>query len=1215
MYENRTVYCVFRKAAIPNMDDFARRTHFRRSNLTDMRPRRRKKTLLAESYLELLFLKSEKDFVSCFFLHYVFVMVLPKSRDKLFFMTQERTLPEKKNFFQRITTPHPSIEDHAERRFASALATLLLALLPLYFLPEGIRALIEKHPWVNITYFAIGIVILGSAYLLARSPYPRWGAAFTMLYFTFVPFASLVVQAERYAGENAKNALIWSIPIMLMALILLHPKDVKWIVFLQVGLYLLIPALWDGLSYAQVLSTLWLVLAVGGLMMVSAFVQSNYLYTAEAEATQSKTSEARYKELFDNSPVALWEIDLSLAKKTLDLFPGGVQPEKVEKYFPPLLKLVAQIPLTDANSAAIELFEAEDSEEMRKNWLSILSDENSLYEIAKKMLYLWQGVAFPALEVTVTTFKGKHTEVILNLSLGGEHEDDWEKVIISGVDITERKGAERRLADMFRNSPVALWEADFSELKAHMDDLTEKHGNDLKTYIQENPKSMQGSAGRTRLLDANHEAVKLYEADDVPTLLASLRMAVGFEAMLALRDGVIALWEGKSNYPIETIHRTLTGKEKKVVVRFTVRPGYEETWEYVNISVDDVTERKKAEKEILRQREFLQTVIDGIDSPFYVLNVDDYSIALANAKARELGIDSSNFCYALTHRRDRPCDGLDHPCPLKHVVAKKEPYTVEHIHYRADGSPYYADVHGYPIYDEKGNVVQMIEYSIDITARKDAENELRKLSSATEQAASGIVITNIEGVIEFANPAAAKITGYPPEELIGQAPNLLKSGKHEASFYDELWDTIIKGEIWRGELINRRKDGSLYWESQVISPVRDENNEITHYVAIKEDITKIKEAEEGLRNLSNATEQTANGVVITDLHGHIQYVNPAFSIITGYTQEEVVGKTLEIQRSGEHDLHFYNQLDETVARGEIWKGEIINRRKDGSLYWESQVISPVKNDAGEITHHVLVKEDITRRKELEQALALAHEEALVASDMKTQLLANVSHDMRTPLGAILGYTEMLDAGVFTPLNAEQAEATRAIASSSQRLLDFVNNLLSQAQIETGKIILNATPFKPEKILDSLGSEISLARTQGLNVATKIDENLPEIILCDPYWLGQILHNLLSNAIKFTPAGGEINIDLLRMDEKKWALRVADTGKGIPLEAQEYIFESFRQVDASLTRETHTGSGLGLSIVNHLVRLMNGEIELESEVGKGSIFTIHLPLEYEKEKEA
>jgi len=316
-------------------------------------------------------------------------------------------------------------------------------------------------------------------------------------------------------------------------------------------------------------------------------------------------------------------------------------------------------------------------------------------------------------------------------------------------------------------------------------------------------------------------------------------------------------------------------------------------------------------------------------------------------------------------------------------------------------------------------------------------------------------------------------------------------------------------------------------------------------------------------------------------------------------------------KSGEHDASFYDELWKTIRKGEVWRGELINRCKDGSYYWESQTISPVKNTQGEITHYVAVKEDITRRKELEQALAIAHEEALVASDMKTQLLANVSHDMRTPLGAILGYTEMLDAGVFEPLNNQQAEATRAIAASSQRLLNFVSDLLNQAQIETGEIILNEVLLKPQQLLDGLGGEISLARTQGLILETTIDKNLPQKFIGDSYWLGQIVHNLLSNAIKFTPRDGEINIRLLRSGELAWKLEVEDNGKGIPIEAQEYIFESFRQVDGSITRELHTGSGLGLSIVNHLVRLMRGEIRLESELGKGSKFIILLPLKEEE----
>jgi len=141
----------------------------------------------------------------------------------------------------------------------------------------------------------------------------------------------------------------------------------------------------------------------------------------------------------------------------------------------------------------------------------------------------------------------------------------------------------------------------------------------------------------------------------------------------------------------------------------------------------------------------------------------------------------------------------------------------------------------------------------------------------------------------------------------------------------------------------------------------------------------------------------------------------------------------------------------------------------------------------------------------------------------------------------------------------------------------------------------------------MGGELSFARSKGLQVETIVDENVPQTVEGDSYWLGQVLYNLVSNAIKFTPKTGKISIRLNSYDESHWALCVADTGKGIPADAQEYIFESFRQVDGSPSRETHTGSGLGLSIVNHLVRLMDGEIKLESELGQGSAFTIILPL--------
>ena len=492
----------------------------------------------------------------------------------------------------------------------------------------------------------------------------------------------------------------------------------------------------------------------------------------------------------------------------------------------------------------------------------------------------------------------------------------------------------------------------------------------------------------------------------------------------------------------------------------------------------------------------------------------------------------------------------------------------------------------------------------DISWRLEAEAELRKLSRALEQSAHGIVITDPSGTIEYVNPAFTQMTGYTAEEAVGQTPRILKSGKHPAEFYAELWETIRGGETWQGEIVNQRKDGSLYWEAQSIAPIFDEEGHITHFVAIKQDITERKHNEEQIRKLQRAVEQAAHSVVITDRTGTIEYVNPAFTQVTGYTAEEAIGQNPRILKSGKHPRTFYQHLWNTIQRGEIWHGEFINRRKDGSLYWERASISPVKDDDGHITHFVAVKEDITQQKELEAELQRARDEALEANRLKTQLLGNVSHDMRTPLGGILGYSEMLLEGALGELSSEQRKAILHILQSTQQLIDFTNDLLNQAELESGRLRLHITKFPPHELLKTISATQSIAEAKGVHVHIETDPNLPETIYGDPYWLRQILANLLGNAVKFTEEG-HIWVRLLGLEDEHWAIQVEDTGVGIPLEAQKHIFEPFRQVDGSPTRR-YKGSGLGLSIVKQLVDLMHGEIRLESEPGKGSKFTVILP---------
>ncbi len=740
---------------------------------------------------------------------------------------------------------------------------------------------------------------------------------------------------------------------------------------------------------------------------------------------------------------------------------------------------------------------------------------------------------------------------------------------------------------------------------------------------------------------------------------------------------------------------------------------------------------------------YLQNILESITTPFYIINIDDYSIELANSAARELGIDAygpAATCYKLTHRRDTPCDGAEHPCPLATIRNTRQPTTVEHIHFNKDGQPRTVEVHGYPILDENGNVKQMIEYSIDITRRREAEENVRKLSRAVEQSANAIVVTNLNGIIEYVNPGFSRITGYTPQEAIGQHTRMLKSGYHSQEFYAKLWGSLSRGEVWQGEMVNRKKNGEHYWEFATMSPVKDEQGHITHYLAIKEDITRQMEAEQTIRKLSRAVEQSGSSIVITDLEGTIEYVNPAFTRVTGYTPEEAIGQNPRVLKSDKQPPELYTELWQTITRGDVWQGELINKKKNGEHYWELATISPVKNEDGVTTHYLAIKdditlrkqveaaleqreedlrtlmeqtpvgimtldkngvitsanpqclqllgspsifstvglnildlpdiastqldegfkhvletkqpvdgaswytslwgktlflhsrlaphfdsqgnligviqilEDLTHRKQAEEALAEAHKQAQEASQLKTQLLANVSHDMRTPLGSILGYTEMLQAGIYGDLSQEQMKATTNIIDSGSQMLLFINDLINQAQLDSGKVVLNMQPFAPASLLDTIYATVgALAQAKSLQLISEVAPDLPAMLVGDSYWLRQILTNLVSNAVKFTEAG-YVKTRLYRVNEAHWAMEVSDTGQGIAENDQLYIFDAFRQVDGAATKKQGIGSGLGLSIVNQLTAMMDGRIALTSEEGKGSAFTILLPIVLKSEAE-
>ncbi|MBW2057562.1 MAG: PAS domain S-box protein [Deltaproteobacteria bacterium] len=564
------------------------------------------------------------------------------------------------------------------------------------------------------------------------------------------------------------------------------------------------------------------------------------------------------------------------------------------------------------------------------------------------------------------------------------------------------------------------------------------------------------------------------------------------------------------------------------------------------------------------------------------------------------------------------------------------------------------------------------ELQREIDRRKKTEAELRKLSRAVEESPASVVITDTMGTIEYVNKKFARLTGYTAGEAIGQNPSILKSGRQSPGFYQELWETITHGNEWRGEFLNKKKNGDLYWEAASISPIKNDRGTITHFVGVKEDITDRKGAEEALRRaheeleqyvkerteeLVRANEQLRREVEerkraedalresearfrqlaenIEDVFWlrsadltEVFYVSPAYEKVWGRTCRSLYDRHM-IWFEGVHPddrEHVKNALMRVRVEESGFEHRIV--RPDGSARWVRIRSFPIRDESGKVYRIAGIASDVTEEKRLRQESERRQQQIIQADRLSSlgQVVAGVAHEINNPNSFITYNTPLLEETwrIFEPILREYSdthpgwqkdglgfeelledmrEIIRAIRIGSERINRVVSDLKDFARMDesvhTRPVQVNEVV---EKTLRIVGAQ--LRKSVG-EIEIRLGEGLPEI---DGHLqkLEQVVANLLVNASQAVPdkARGKVSIRTRYLERLRAVLiEVEDNGRGMEAKVVDRIFDPF-----FTTRREERGTGLGLSVSHGLVEEHRGVIGVLSRPGRGSRFTVFLPVE-------
>ncbi|MDA3820773.1 MAG: PAS domain S-box protein [Candidatus Delongbacteria bacterium] len=460
-------------------------------------------------------------------------------------------------------------------------------------------------------------------------------------------------------------------------------------------------------------------------------------------------------------------------------------------------------------------------------------------------------------------------------------------------------------------------------------------------------------------------------------------------------------------------------------------------------------------------------------------------------------------------------------------------------------------------------------------------------------------IISPEGKLLDVNDRAEDLLGYKRKELLEKGLSLVYEKGSQPDIKDLL--KTLKNKIHVCQTTHVAKNGNKIPVEISSALIKYKGKQAILNVA--RNISERIKAEEKMRLLGKAIKQSPVVIEITDAAGKIEYVNPAFTNITGYEPEEVIGKTPGVYHTGFYDAGFYKEMYNDLLSGKDWSGILKNKRKNGEIYREQVILSPIINEQNQVTNFVSVKEDITEKKKMFEDLVKAKERAEESDKLKSAFLANMSHEIRTPMNGILGFTDLLKDEELT---GEQVQTyIDIIQRNGQRMLNTVNDIIEISKIETGQVEVRCHEFDVHNEIKGL-HDFFLLEAEKKSLQLIFDNEIndkPVMLYTDENKLISICTNLIKNAIKYTEKGHvKFGYDV---KEGKFRFYVQDTGIGIPEERQEAIFGWFTQADIPDSKALQ-GSGLGLSIAKSYVEMLQGAINVESEPGKASTFCFTIP---------